>query len=91
MLDTVIHALLDFIGKHSMLRQKLSDAATDALRLMRMELYGYAVDSLELIDPDDTPKNVLLRGIKKRTVRSDAESTIILTLIVVLLYLLSYW
>ena len=64
---------LGFIGRHSMLRQKLCDAATDALRLMRMELYGYAVDSLELIDPDDTPKNVLLRGIKKRSVRKDSE------------------
>ena len=57
---------LDFIGRHSMLRQKLCDAATDALRLMRMELHGYSVDALELIDPDDTPKNVLLRAIKKR-------------------------
>lgn len=77
------HALdcptLEFIGKHSMLRQKLSDAATDALRLMRMELYGYAVDSLELIDPEDTPKNVLLRGIKKRTVKTDDARFISMT------------
>lgn len=58
---------LGFIAKYSMLRQKLCDAATDSLRLMRLEANGYSVDALELIDPDDTPKNILLRGIRKRS------------------------
>lgn len=57
---------LGFIAKYSMLRQKLCDAATDSLRLMRLEANGYSVDALELIDPDDTPKNILLRGIRKQ-------------------------
>lgn len=57
---------LDFIAEHSMLRQKFCDAATDALRLMRMKMNGYSADALELIDPEDTPKNILLRGIKKK-------------------------
>lgn len=56
---------LDFIGRHSMLRQKLCDAATDALRLLRMEAAGYDVCAMELIDPEETPKNIMLRGIKK--------------------------
>lgn len=57
---------LAFITKHSMLRQKLCDAATDALRLKILEAYGYATSALELIDPEETPKNVLLRGIRKK-------------------------
>ena len=56
---------LDFISEHSMLRQKLCDAATDALRLKRLEAHGYDVAALELIDPEETPKNVLLRGVRK--------------------------
>ena len=56
---------LSFIAEHSMLRQKLCDAATDALRLKRLEANGYDVTALELIDPEETPKNVMLRGIKK--------------------------
>ncbi len=56
---------LSFIAEHSMLRQKLCDAATDALRLKRLEAAGYDVAALELIDPEETPKNVMLRGIKK--------------------------
>lgn len=62
---------LGFITKHSMLRQKLCDAATDALRLMKLEGDGYEVSALELIDPEDTPKNIILKAIKKKNV--DAE------------------
>ena len=56
---------LSFIADHSMLRQKLCDAATDALRLKRLEANGYAVAALELIDPEETPKNIMLRAIKR--------------------------
>lgn len=57
---------LEFIAKYSMLRQKLCDAATDAMRLSLLEAKGYDTDALELIDPDETPKNILLRAIKKK-------------------------
>jgi hypothetical protein len=58
---------LDFVAKHSMLRQKMCDALTDALRLMKLESEGYSVCALELIDPEDTPKNIMLRAIKKKS------------------------
>ena len=61
---------LAFVAEHSMLRQKLCDAATDALRLKLLEANGYRVTALELIDPDDTPKNVMLRALR----RSDADT-----------------
>ena len=57
---------LSFIGEHSMLKQKLCDAATDALRLKLLQAKGYEVTALELIDPEETPKNILLRGIRKK-------------------------
>ena len=60
---------LSFIAEHAMLRQKLCDAATDAMRLKLLEANGYRVAALELIDPDDTPKNVMLRA----TRRADAD------------------
>ena len=55
---------LSFIAEHSMLRQKLCDAATDALRLKKLETLGYSVTALELIDPEETPKNVMLRALR---------------------------
>ena len=57
---------LSFIAEHSMLRQKLCDAATDALRLKLLESNGYSVAALELIDPEETPKNVMLRALRRR-------------------------
>ena len=57
---------LSFITEHSMLRQKLCDAATDALRLARLEAQGYSTSTVELIDPNETPKNVMLRAIRKK-------------------------
>ena len=57
---------LSFITDYSMLRQKLCDAATDALRLKRLEAHGYSTCALELIDPEETPKNVMLRAIRKK-------------------------
>jgi hypothetical protein len=55
-----------------MLRQKLCDAATDAMRLKLLEANGYATEALELIDPEDTPKNIMLRAIKRK--RSDKRA-----------------
>lgn len=47
---------LEFIARHSLLRQKLCDAATDALRLARLEAAGYEVVALELIDRRKRPR-----------------------------------
>ena len=49
-----------------MLRQKFCDAATDALRLKYLESEGYSCEALELIDPEETPKNVMLRAVAKK-------------------------
>lgn len=64
---------LSFITEYSMLRQKLSDAATDALRLCRLEALGYSTSAIELIDPDETPKNIMLRAIRKKNFRKDSK------------------
>ncbi len=64
---------LEFLAKHSMLKQKLCSAATDALRLARLEASGYRVDAIELIDPEDTPKNILLRGIRKKNFSKESK------------------
>jgi len=53
---------VDFIGERPLLRQKFCDAATDALRLLRLECMGYRTDVTELIDPEETPKNIMLRA-----------------------------
>lgn len=70
---TINCSALSFVTKHSMLRQKMCDALTDSLRLLKLESEGYKVDALELIDPEDTPKNIMLRAIKKKTVDANKQ------------------
>ncbi len=56
----------DLILEHSILMQKFADAATDALRCKALQINGYEVTALELIDPEETPKNVLIRAVKAK-------------------------
>ena len=65
----------DVLLKHSILKQKFADSLTDALRCKVLEINGYEVNALELIDPEETPKNVLIRAVKKSKIsRADAEN-----------------
>lgn len=56
---------LGFVSAYPMLKRKMCDALTDAARLAFLKSRGYAVSAAELVDPDDTPKNVLLRAVRK--------------------------
>ena len=60
---------LDFVLKHPMSAQKLCENLTDSLRAKTLEAYGYTVDMIELVTPDDTPKNLLIRACSKSTPR----------------------
>lgn len=62
---------LSFISEYSMLRQKLCDAATDSLRSLMLKAHGYSVEALELIDPEDTPKNLLIRAVQDSKVTEE--------------------
>ncbi len=73
--DGALRSSLGFILDHPMLKQKLCDAATDALRCLRLEAVGYNVTTLELIDPEETPKNLMIRAFldeKKPIVKREA-------------------
>lgn len=59
---------LSFISRHPVLKYKFCDAATDALRILRLEACGYTCDALEFTDPENTPKNVLIRAVKRDTI-----------------------
>ncbi len=67
---------LNFIASRPILRKKFCDAATDSLRLLRLECMGYSADALEFIDPEDTPKNVMLRAVRKPKYSPDAPSVL---------------
>lgn len=56
---------LSFVRRYAHLSNKLCEALTDSIRAARLCAGGYDVTVPELTDPDDTPKNTLIRAIKK--------------------------
>ena len=56
---------LEPILKYGLLREKFSSLLTDALRGEWLESQGYRVQMLEFIDEEHTPKNVLIRAVRK--------------------------
>ncbi len=71
--DKVGAAELGFVTKYPHLRNKLCEAMTDAIRAARLEANGYTVSVMELTDPDDTPKNTLIRAIRKSMSEKDVK------------------
>ena len=51
--------------KWGIIREKFSSLVTDALRGEWLEGQGYKVQMLEFIDMEHTPKNILIRAVKK--------------------------
>lgn len=72
--DRIAAKEVAFVTRFPQLKNKLCEAMTDAIRLARLKAAGYAVAALELIDPDDTPKNTLLRAIKTDRIDPAAEA-----------------
>lgn len=72
--DRVNMPELEFVTRFPHLRNKLCEALTDAIRLARLEAAGYKVSAPELTDPDDTPKNTLLRAVKAKGAKTDSAT-----------------
>lgn len=51
--------------KYGIIKERFSALVTDALRGELLESAGYSVQLLEFIDMEHTPKNILIRAIKK--------------------------
>ncbi len=72
--DKISAEALEFVTRFPHLRNKLCEAITDSIRLARLEANGYKVSAPELTDPDDTPKNTLIRAVKHSTGSEAAKS-----------------
>lgn len=66
-----IHSeLLLPVLKYGLLKERLSAILTDAVRANLLEEAGYDTQVLEFIDMEHTPKNILIRAIKKEKLSS---------------------
>ena len=66
--------------KYGLVRERFSALLTDALRGEWLEAQGYSVQLMEFIDIEHTPKNILIRAVKKGNSREQSAPKIIETL-----------
>lgn len=55
--------------KYGIIKERMSALLTDAIRANLLEEMGYDTDILEFIDMEHTPKNLLIRGVKKHKMK----------------------
>ena len=63
--------LLAPVLKYGILKERMSALITDGIRANLLESAGYSVQILEFIDMEHTPKNLLIRAVKKREAGKD--------------------
>jgi hypothetical protein len=56
---------LSLLTTHGILKERLAALATDALRACALEIAGYRTQVIEFIDLEHTPKNVLIRAVRR--------------------------
>ncbi|WP_372728561.1 SAM-dependent methyltransferase [Nocardioides sp.] len=51
------------VTRHGILRERLADTLTDALRASLLRLEGYKVDVVQFVESQHTPRNTMLRAV----------------------------
>jgi SAM-dependent methyltransferase len=52
------------VMRYGMLHERMGDVLTDSFRALILRMMGYRVAMMEFVDPDHTPKNLLLRAVQ---------------------------
>lgn len=69
------NVILAPILRYGLLKERFASIVTDALRAEYLEAAGYQTQILEFIDMEHTPKNLLIRAVKREhTRKQDLES-----------------
>ena len=61
--------------RNGIMKERLGDLLTDALRMQVMKLLGYRVEAIEFIGGEHTPRNLMIRAVKTGAVADNAEKT----------------
>jgi hypothetical protein len=52
------------VSRHGILRERMGDILTDALRAALVRLAGYGVEVVQFVSAEHTPRNTMLRAVR---------------------------
>jgi SAM-dependent methyltransferase len=61
------------ITRHGIMKERLGDLLTDALRMQIMKLHGYRVEAIEFIGGEHTPRNLMIRAVNTGAIADSIE------------------
>lgn len=64
---------IGIMSRYGIIKERFAALATDAIRGNVLEYYGYKTQLLEFIDMDHTPKNILIRAVKRPITPKDVR------------------
>lgn len=72
--EQVNNEALNPLLKHGILKERFAALATDAARAQLLEIEGYRTQVMEFIDMEHTPKNLLIRAVKRTQSQDTSEA-----------------
>ncbi len=61
------------VTRNGIMKERLGDLLTDAIRMQIMKLQGYRVEAIEFIGGEHTPRNLMIRAVKTGSTPEAAE------------------
>ncbi len=61
------------LTRNGIMKERLGDLITDALRMQILKLRGYRVEAIEFVGGEHTPRNLMIRAVKTGAVADAAE------------------
>jgi SAM-dependent methyltransferase len=63
------------VTRNGIMKERLGDLITDALRMQILKLLGYRVEAIEFIGGEHTPRNLMIRAVKTGAGADSAEKS----------------
>jgi hypothetical protein len=61
------------LTRNGIMKERLGDLLTDALRMQIMKLRGYRVEAIEFVGGEHTPRNLMIRAVKTGALADAAD------------------
>ena len=68
---------LNLLTRYGLIKERTAALITDAIRANLLQYMGYDTKVIEFIDIEHSPKNILLRGVKKENISKEKKEQLI--------------